>query len=213
MKMDLHIHTAYSQDAYDNPRDIAKYLKKKGFQGMAITDHNSVKGVLKSRQNPVKNFLVLPGCEISSGNGHIIALGVTDPITKGLPPGDTIEKIHESGGVAVIPHPFRLFSGIGKRVYYADAIETFNGRNFYWGNIRAENLANQLNLGKTGGSDAHSLQEAGKGYTLFENVTTIEEALTEIEKHKTKVGGEQKIPIKHPFHLMASFAKRGFPGY
>jgi predicted metal-dependent phosphoesterase TrpH len=210
MKMDLHVHTAYSQDAHDSPRDIARYLKKKGFEGMAITDHNSIRGVRKIRQNPPKDFLILPGCEISTARGHIIALGIDDPITKGLAIRETIEKIHEQGGIAIIPHPFRVFTGIGKNVYDAEAIETFNGRNFYWGNIRAEKLANQLSLGKTGGSDAHSLQEAGKGYTLFDDATTIDDALTEIEKKKTKAGGDLQIPFKYPFHLLVAYGKRGF---
>jgi len=210
MKMDLHIHTIYSQDANVKPRGIAKYLKKKGFQGMAITDHNSVKGALKIRQNPPPDFIIIPGCEISTASGHILALGVTDPVARGLSPKDTIDKIHENGGLAIVPHPFRFSTGIGKNVYHAEAIETFNGRNFYWGNIRAEKLAIHLGIGKTGGSDAHSLKEAGTGYTVFDNITTLDDALTEIEKGKTKAGGEMKIPFRYPFSLAASLAKRGF---
>ena len=98
MKMDLHIHTAYSQDAHEKPHDIARYLKKKGFQGMAVTDHNTVKGALQLCQNPPQDFLVIPGCEISTARGHVIALGITNPISRGLSPRDTIDKIHERGG-------------------------------------------------------------------------------------------------------------------
>ena len=50
LKLDLHIHSQYSEDATGSPKDIIKILKKKGLQGMAITDHNTIEGSLKSLQ-------------------------------------------------------------------------------------------------------------------------------------------------------------------
>ena len=48
LKLDLHIHSQYSEDAIGSPEEIIKSLQKKGLQGMAITDHNTVEGGLKA---------------------------------------------------------------------------------------------------------------------------------------------------------------------
>lgn len=210
MKLDLHIHTIYSQDAMGKPRDIAQYLKKKGFHGMAITDHNTTKGAQIMLKDPLTDFIVIPGCEISTSHGHVLALGITKPIKKGLHPQETIDNIHENGGTAIIPHPFRFSTGIGKKFSHTDAIETFNGRCFYLCNMRAKKLAMQRKLGETGGSDAHSLQEAGTGYTQINNATTIDDVLTQIQKKTTKGAGQTQLPFKYPINSAIAFAKRGF---
>ncbi len=210
MKLDLHIHTHYSQDATGTPWDIAQFLKKKGFHGMAVTDHNIVKGALKILKDPPLDFIIIPGCEISTAHGHILALGITEPIKKGLSPQETIENIQDNGGLAIIPHPFRFFTGIKKNFSHADAIETFNGRCSYWCNLRAYKLARQRQIAQTGGSDAHDPTEAGIGYTLVDNVTTRDDVLTEIQKKTTKGTGQTQLPFKYPLKSVISFAKRGF---
>jgi len=210
MKLDLHLHTQYSQDATGTPRDIAQLLKKKGFQGMAITDHNTVKGSLKILKDPPSNFIIIPGCEISTSQGHILSLGITETIKKGLSPQETIESIHDKGGLAIIPHPFRLFTGVKKKISHADAIETFNGRCSYWCNMQACKLARQHQTAQTGGSDAHNPTEAGIGYTLIDDVLTQDDVLTEIQKKTTKGTGQIQLPFKYPLKSAISFAKRGF---
>ncbi|GAG22294.1 unnamed protein product, partial [marine sediment metagenome] len=44
LKLDLHIHSQYSEDATGSPKELIKILQKKGLQGMAIADHNTVEG-------------------------------------------------------------------------------------------------------------------------------------------------------------------------
>lgn len=210
MKLDLHIHTQYSPDATGTPQDIAWLLKKKGFHGMAITDHNTVTGSLKILKNPPPNFIIIPGCEISTSHGHILSLGITETIKKGLPPQETIENIQDGGGLAIIPHPFRLFTGVKKNFSHADAIETFNGRCSYWCNQQAYKLARQRKTAQTGGSDAHSPTEAGIGYTIIDDALTQDDVLTEIQKKTTKGTGKIQLPFKYPLKSAISFAKRGF---
>ena len=210
MKLDLHLHTQYSPDATGTPQEIAQLLKKKGFQGMAITDHNTVEGSLKILKDAPSNFIIIPGCEISTSQGHMLALGITESITKGLDPQETIENIQERGGLAIIPHPFRLFTGIKKKFSHADAIETFNGRCSYWCNLRAYKMAGQRKTAQTGGSDAHCPAEAGIGYTLLDDVTTQDDVLTEIRKKTTKGTGQIQFAFKYPLKSAISFAKRGF---
>jgi predicted metal-dependent phosphoesterase TrpH len=210
MKLDLHIHTCYSQDGSNKPKEFAKTLKQKGFQGMAVTDHNTIRGGLKAMESATQDFLVIPGIEISTSHGHLIALGVTEHIKAGLHPEETIEVIHEKGGIVVIPHPYRLVTGIKHYFPGAEAIETFNARCSYWSNARAAKLATKLNTGRTGGSDGHTLSDAGTGYTLVENGETMEDVLAEIQKGNTRGEGTPMIPFKYAIYSAVAYAKRGF---
>ena len=47
LKIDMHIHTKYSQDAYITPKELAIYSKKQGLNGVAITDHDTVNGLVE----------------------------------------------------------------------------------------------------------------------------------------------------------------------
>ena len=107
LKMDLHIHSQYSEDATGSPREIAKLLQKKGLHGMAITDHNSIKGSLEALRFRSNNFVIVPGLEISTNDGHLLALGIKEDVAKNLSVEETVEKILDKGG-------FLLF----KRVYF-----------------------------------------------------------------------------------------------
>jgi predicted metal-dependent phosphoesterase TrpH len=76
IKLDLHVHSKYSDDAVGSPREIIKSLKKKGLQGMAFTDHNTVRGGIEALKIAPKEFIVIPGIEISTADGHMLALNV-----------------------------------------------------------------------------------------------------------------------------------------
>jgi len=59
---DMHVHTSYSKDGHEKPETMAKILKNKGFRGMAITDHNTVKGAF--RKYDIEGFTIIPGIHI-----------------------------------------------------------------------------------------------------------------------------------------------------
>lgn len=193
MKLDLHVHSNYSQDAKGTPEDLIKYAKKKGLKGIAITDHNEIKGALKACKLSNDDFIIIPGIEVSSKNRHILGLNIKEKIPINLSPKETIELIHSLGGIAIIAHPFGIRSGVNKKLIKKndfDAIEAFNARSFL-GNQKAEKLADKLKLGKTGGSDCHQTLDIGKGYTEFEiESLEIADILEEIHKRRTTVGGE-----------------------
>ncbi len=112
LKLDLHVHSQYSEDASGSPKEIMDFLKKKGLNGMAITDHNSIKGSLEALKLKPKDFVIIPGMEISTADGHILALNVKKEIQRELSVEETVEKILDQGGVPVVPHLFRKMSGI-----------------------------------------------------------------------------------------------------
>ncbi|MBC7115312.1 MAG: hypothetical protein PWR13_407 [Archaeoglobi archaeon] len=186
-RFDLHVHTEYSYDCTASLKDVLKFAKKRGLRGIAITDHDTIKGALKARKEE-RELIVIPGAEISTDRGHLLALGIEEEI-KSRALQDVMEEIHEMGGICVVPHPFyRLHHGIGEIPEGVDGVETFNSR-FLIGvnNAKARKLAEMLKIGQTGGSDAHSAECVGFGYTL----SSSEDVLEEIRKGLTSSGGRR----------------------
>jgi hypothetical protein len=58
---------------------------------------------------------IILGSEVSTADGHLLALGIDKDVKKGMKAEETVEIIKDQGGVAIAAHPFRLRSGIGKR--------------------------------------------------------------------------------------------------
>ncbi|MBN2252034.1 MAG: CehA/McbA family metallohydrolase [Candidatus Altiarchaeota archaeon] len=162
MLFDIHVHSLYS-DGAASPEEIMEHAQKLGLRGVAITDHNEVAGALKALKKAPRDFSVIPGIEVSSIEGHILGLGVTELIPRRLSAEETIERIHDAGGIAVAAHPFdRLRQGVGELIYELpfDAVEVFNGHTML-GSRSPEKIMDGLKLPVTGGSDAHLLSELG----------------------------------------------------
>ncbi|MEA2071538.1 MAG: CehA/McbA family metallohydrolase [Asgard group archaeon] len=170
VRIDLHVHTNYS-DGTDSPEEIIQQAEKIGLDGIAITDHDTYQGLHKALEIET-DLLIVPGIEISSTEGHILAYGLTDAdIEKGLTPKETVDKIHRYGGIAVPAHPFDFIRlGIKKAVFSiaSDAIEVINGCCTlpYW-NKKARKVALELDLPMIAGSDGHSIHEIGVAWTDF----------------------------------------------
>ncbi len=74
-------------------------------------------------------LLVIPGIEVSSRDGHIIGLGVSDTVPRGLSADETILQIKRLGGVSIVAHPYDfLRSAINPEILTTmpDAIEVIN---------------------------------------------------------------------------------------
>ncbi|MBC7109840.1 MAG: PHP domain-containing protein [Archaeoglobi archaeon] len=186
-RFDLHVHTEYSYDCRSPLRDVLKIAKKRGLSGLAITDHDNLKGALRAMREE-KELMIIPGVEISTNKGHLLALGVEEEI-KSRVLHEVIEEVHEKGGICVVPHPFyKLHHGIGEIPDGVDGVETFNSR-FLIGvnNTRARKIAEMLKIGQTGGSDAHSAECVGFGYTL----SPSEDVLEDIKRGLTSSGGRR----------------------
>ncbi len=219
LKLDLHIHSQYSEDATGSPKDIIKILKKKGLQGMAITDHNTIKGALKSLQIKPKEFTIIPGVEISTKDGHMLALNVTENIKRHLSVEETVEKIIDAGGIPIVPHLFRNMSGIKKEKLRnihtkLSAIEVFNGCSLPQTNLKTAKIAKEFSLGGTGGSDAHGPRYAGYAYTTVDTTDmNIDSILSEIIKKNTW-GEGTTMPLEYRQDRMMKsikqFFQRGF---
>jgi predicted metal-dependent phosphoesterase TrpH len=113
MKYDLHIHTIYGThgafkfDSVIKPKDAVRMAIQKGLDGIAITDHDTMKAVKECRSYANNKLEIISGCEIASMQGHILAYGIDEWKEEKKDAFEVIEKIHELGGIAVAPHPFK----------------------------------------------------------------------------------------------------------
>lgn len=175
MKFDLHVHSKYSHDSILSPKKIIKIAKKKGLNGVAITDHNTIKGgIATSRINDDKDFQVIVGEEIKTEFGDVVALFISEEI-KARTFEDVIVEIKEQGGLSVLAHPFRHFKYPEMIIDKLDLVEGFNARSNEEDNLRAFQIAKKYNKALCAGSDVHFYFELGKGRTIVNE--EIEEAL------------------------------------
>lgn len=185
LKIDFHVHTHYSCDSTITFREIITYSKRRGLDGVAITDHNTVKGALQLK---TRDIIVVPGIEISTLNGHIIGLNVTTPIPAKLGIEETISIIHEAGGIAVAAHPsiFRKSSPDNGTNSY-DAIEVVNASSipFQLYKYLRKKFAFRLGLPQTAGSDSHYAPEIGTAYTIVEADPDVDEILGAVKNGAT----------------------------
>jgi predicted metal-dependent phosphoesterase TrpH len=193
MKADLHIHTHHSGDNEQQLGEIFKAAKRLGLGAIGITDHNTLKGGMDAKASAPPELIVIPAVEVTSDEGHILAYNVSDDVPRGLPVAETIEIIHQLGGIAVAAHPYRLWSGLGSKIVLRnkfDAIEAVNGRNTSDANRKAMELAERAHLPVIGGSDAHRAEKIGEALTIFpEDCHSLEDLIKAILDGRTHIQG------------------------
>ncbi len=201
LRIDLHIHTEFSHDSKTTLREAVKYAKKRSLDGIAICDHNTIKGALKLAER-VKEFVVIIGEEVSTSNGHILALNIVNPIPKGLTPYETVELIHEEGGLAVMAHPVTPIKGtswrrLNPKTSY-DAVEVINSNSFpfFISKLLAERYAERRRIPKVAGSDSHLPWTIGKAYTEVESTPEVESILKAIKANQVVPCGGPLSPIE-----------------
>jgi predicted metal-dependent phosphoesterase TrpH len=168
LKIDLHVHTTGSKDSFIEPEQLPVILKNKGLDGVAITNHDAPAGFSSSE------VIIIPGIEVSTRQGHILALGVSGRVERKRPVDETIRLIQSMGGVAVVPHPFDPVSpcvNLSKLNSRPDAVEVINSDALFFGlNTKyAMSAARRLGLPMVAGSDSHIPETVGDAYTLVDS--------------------------------------------
>jgi hypothetical protein len=201
-KADLHMHTSLG-DGLASVQQIFDYVEHHtDLDIIAITDHDDIRGAMQALELAERRkyrFKVIPGNEITTRHGHLLALFVTCefPMLKTLE--YSLEKVYEAGGLAIAPHPMSwLTTSIREKQLLAahagphpfHAIETFNPS--YAGRV-AHTRVKELNrtilhLPELGGSDAHALSMIGMGYTSFPG-STVEDLMQALKEGTTSAGG------------------------
>lgn len=194
MRLDLHNHTRYSPDSRVAPAVLVSLAQKNGLDGIAITDHNAVGGIDEAEAAARGDFLVIPGVEVSTASGHVLAFGVRAVIPRDLPVRETVERIVALGGVPVAAHPYRFWSGLGDAALSEGAFaayETCNGRTLRRGNLRARAIARARKVGETGGSDSHGVEDIARAVTRVNaGAFRVDDVLEWIAQGRTTAEGK-----------------------
>jgi len=181
---DLHIHTVYSYDGTASVPAVLARARQVGLDVIAITDHDEIRGALKAFElAPKFGIEVIPGIEITTAEGDLLALFVTEKFQPGRPLLETILKVGEAGGICIAPHPMARGAGmkslsglsilraldhpVASRILIG--IETYNATALdRESNLLAQKLwAECPGIAQVGNSDAHVLQAIGLGTTEF----------------------------------------------
>lgn len=200
MKYDLHIHSKYSSDGVLDPEKIVKIAIKRGLNGVAITDHNTIIGGLKAKNYETEDFKVIVGSEISTERGEIIGLFLEEEI-KSKDVQDVISEIKDQNGLTVIPHPFdelrhSAFHPTDEDAKFIDCIEGFNSRCVLQEyNKKAVEFASKHNLTITAGSDAHFANEIGTAGII--TTTETEDVREALIKNEVQIFGKRSSLVNH----------------
>lgn len=167
--IDPHVHSEQSYDGREPVELILAHARAIGLDGVVITDHDEIEESRRAVELADDFGLVgIPGVEVSTAQGHLLAIGVDSRPAKGMALDKTIEVVRDDGGVAIVPHPFqRSRHGVRKRnLEDCDAIEVFNSMVFTgYRNRRARTYARRHDYPPIGASDAHYLPFVGRAYT------------------------------------------------
>ena len=210
-KIDLHCHSFFSGDGVSSPEALIAAARKKGLNGFALTDHNTSdgirylydKGLAREDGHPVDDFLIVPGVEVTTDEGHLLCLGVLLPNLKGTPAEEVCQLVHAQGGLTIPPHPYDLFrAGIREAVLDTlsmDALEVFNAATtFKRYNRRAFEYAQRRSLPMTAGSDAHHEAAIGTAYTILDAPELTTEAILRQIKRGAELN-QQYLSAKNAF--------------
>jgi predicted metal-dependent phosphoesterase TrpH len=217
LSVELHCHSAASYDGRDSVDLLLEQAAAVGLDAIAVTDHDEIDASLAAVDlAPEYDLLGIPGMEVTSSAGHVLALGVREAVPEGLSFTETLDRIHDRGGLAVVPHPFQESrSGVMAHIDRetlgtADAIEVYNSRLLTGrANRQAERFADEYALPKTAGSDAHISEMVGQAVTRVDTKgeASVEAVLDAIRRGDTTVEGK-RTPWHISFRQAAGGAKR-----
>jgi predicted metal-dependent phosphoesterase TrpH len=216
LSVELHAHSSLSYDGRDPVEALLEKAAAVDLDALAITDHDEIEASLEAEKRAPEHGLIgIPGMEVTSEAGHVLALGVRELIPADLSFDETIDRIHDAGGITVVPHPFQKSrSGVASNLSpaslaRADAIEVYNSRLLTGrGNRRARAFAEKHDLPVTAGSDAHIAEMVGRAVTTIDaSEPTVEGMTTAIREGRTEIGG-RRTPWRVSFMQAAGGAKR-----
>lgn len=204
-KADIHIHTTHS-DGMATVVQVLEFVEHQtDLDLIAITDHDMFDGADEARNCAARRnyrFQVLTGMEVTTLEGHLLVLGIDQPVRSLQGLDKTIAQVHEQGGIVIAPHPMSwLIRSIGRNgllrihktpddLIYFDGFESLNP------SIAGKVVAKQakdlnrriLKLAETGGSDSHVLPTIGSATTNYPG-KSADDLLRALKEKTTTVDG------------------------
>lgn len=215
-KFDLHVHSTCSKhkmwgiDGINTPEEIVDRAVQIGLDGIAVTDHNTIKGgqraiqYVKAKKVPL---LIIPGAEIRTITGDILAFGLSENIKAKLTVHETIDAIKDQNAIAIVAHPYKYNTKMALKLKDSsirsrfDAVEVFNANITKKANKKALRFVEDYNMLGIAGSDAHYKMNIGKAITLLDiNNLSVDDAFSAIKNNKIKLFCSY-TPLRNIFYL------------
>ena len=221
--VDLHFHSHYSDGLNAIPK-IVKRAHKLGI-GIAITDHNEIRGAVEIDQYP--DIFSIPGIEITSSEGsHLLVyfysiktlqcfyerlvlphMGHGVMTSLSLPMEQIIQRARDFKCLILFAHPYcALYTGIcnlhfsSSQLHHlfnmVDGVEVINASNLNRWNLKCTVLGFNLGKAMTGGSDGHALNHMGRSVT-YAQVPWNRHAFLEALRHNYNQVIGKEIALLH----------------
>lgn len=213
LRYDLHLHTHHSFDSLASYDGIIEQVQRRGLDGIAVTDHNTMAGARALAERAP--FPVILGEEIRTQEGEVIGYFMSEEIPRGLSLDETLERLRSQGAVIAVPHPVdrvRASSALGESVLRriidrVDLIEGFNARCMWAAdNARARAIAAEYGRPLTAGSDAHHPIEIGRAWSELADFDDAQSFLAALRGGT--IHGRRSQPWASVLSTAAKVAKR-----
>ena len=198
-KADLHVHTMHSgighlgmlrfPESVDRPGDVVDAARVKGLDVLCIADHDCIEGALAAKEYAERfdDIEVIVGEEVTTAEGEILGLWLTELVPPGLSAEETIRRIRAQDGIVIAPHPFSFHvSALNEKILDLDidGIEVVNGGHVDgYSNMMAREVSKKYpgKWAEISSSDAHSVSTMGYAWTEFEgdNAESLRKAILE----------------------------------
>ncbi len=202
MLIDLHNHTwPLSLDSNMSPSALVERAKKAGLDGICLTEHDwfwaqpAVERLCEQH-----DFLVLPGVELTTEEGHLLVFGL-DSYVFGMHRASFVkESVQRADGAVIAAHPYRrqfkpegdygvpayrdqvLHACDNPALQMSDALEVFNGRASSTENSFSLDVMEHLGMKGLAASDAHDLTDVGACATHFDRrIRNVAELIEELK--------------------------------
>ena len=216
LRLDMHVHSWYSSDAVTSPASILRLWEKKGILSL-VCDHNTTAGaeaVCRELTRRWKDIPLILAEEITTAQGEIIGVFLTEEIPAGLPAAETLDRIEEQGAISLVPHPFCSYrsSALNRETLYdilgrVDILEGYNARIIRTGeNEMAQECAARYGKPVSVGSDAHTPLELGRCYMEMVPFSGPKEFLASIGEASVRFRAMN--PAVHYLTRMVKVARR-----
>ena len=219
MKLDLHTHSCFSHDGRMDPRELIAVARRAGLSGVAVCDHNTLRGALAAQEASSEDFLIVPGAEYSTEYGHVLAYfisqGAEDSALPRLSDGRFLLRnlasfIKSQGGLLVAAHPLHgrdaLPPELTREIH---GLEVFNARQMARRpRTTAPTLRIAVGMGGiiTAGSDAHSPAEVGGAYVELISCDALEEVKRALQNGKYSCHGR---PARRRYEAIGRMGRSG----
>jgi predicted metal-dependent phosphoesterase TrpH len=216
LRLDMHVHSWYSSDAAIDPVSIIRLWEKKGILSL-VCDHNTTAGaeaVYRELTRRCRDIPLILSEEITTAQGEIIGVFLTDEIPAGLSAGETLDRIEEQGAISLVPHPFCTYrsSALHRETLYdiigrVDILEGYNARITRAGeNEMARECAARYGKPVSVGSDAHTPLELGRCYLEMAPFSEPKDFLASIGEASVRFRAMH--PSIHVLTMMVKVARR-----